>query len=82
MNEIDLASWYLVKFVLAVGPLGIALLLAAWSALCVFAGYRLEAKLNAWGKPMGAQKFDHIKTDILPDGSLSPGDNRNLEGPE
>ena len=33
-------------------------------------------------RPMEAQKFDHIKTDILPDGSLSPGDNRNLEGPE
>ena len=82
MDEIDLVSWYLMKFVLAVGPWGIALLLAAWSALCVFAGYRLEAKLNAWGEPMGAQKFDHIKTDILPDGTLSPGDNRNLEGPE
>ena len=33
-------------------------------------------------RPMGAQKMDHIKTDILPDGTLSPGDNRNLEGPE
>ena len=82
MGEIDLVTWYLVKFALAVGPWGIALLLAAWSALCVFAGYRLEAKLNAWEKPMEAQKFDHIKTDILPDGSLSPGDNSNLEGPE
>ena len=33
-------------------------------------------------RPMEAQKLDHIKYDILPDGSLSPGDNRNLEGPE
>ena len=82
MDEIDMVTFLLVKFVLNVGPLGIALLLAAWSAGCVFVGYRLEAKLNAWEKPMEAQKFDHIKTDILPDGSLSPGDNRNLEGPE
>jgi hypothetical protein len=33
-------------------------------------------------KPMGAQKLDHIKYDILPDGTLGPGDNRGLEGPE
>lgn len=33
-------------------------------------------------KAFGAQKLDHIKYDILPDGSLSPGDNRNLEGLE
>ena len=82
MDEIDLVSWYLVKFVLNIGPLGVGLLLAAWSAGCAFFGYRLEAKLNAWEKPMEAQKLDHIKYDILPDGSLGPGDNRNLEGPE
>lgn len=33
-------------------------------------------------RPMGAQKLDHIKYDIQPDGTLGPGDNRNLEGPE
>ena len=33
-------------------------------------------------RAFGAQKLDHIKYDILPDGSLGPGDNRNLEGPE
>ena len=82
MNEIDMITFLLMKFVLNVGPLGIALLLAAWSALCVFVGYRLEAKLNAWEKPMEAQKLDHVKYDILPDGSLGPGDNRNLEEPE
>jgi len=31
---------------------------------------------------MQAQKLDHIKYDILPDGTLGPGDNRGLEGPE
>jgi hypothetical protein len=33
-------------------------------------------------KPMQAQKLDHIKYDILPDGTLGPGDNRGLEDPE
>ena len=33
-------------------------------------------------KPMGAQKMDHIKYDILPDGTLGPGDPRGLEEPE
>ena len=33
-------------------------------------------------KAFGAQKLDHIKYDILPDGTLGPGDNRNLEGSE
>ena len=32
-------------------------------------------------RAFGAQKLDHIKYDIQPDGSLSSGDNRNLEGP-
>jgi hypothetical protein len=26
--------------------------------------------------------MDHIKYDILPDGTLGPGDNRGLEDPE
>ena len=41
-----------------------------------------EAKENKTDKPMQAQKMDHIKYDILPDGTLSPGDPRGLENPE
>ena len=98
MGEINMITFLLVKFVLAVGPLGIALLLAAWSAGCGYAGYvvggsgrkeqpkkptkELQEYFAHKERPMEAQKFEHIKTDILPDGSLSPGDNRNLEGPE
>ena len=81
MDEIDLLTWYLMKFVLNVGPWGVALLLAAWSAGCGYAGYVLGG-LGPKERPMEAQKFDHTKTDILPDGTLSPGDNRNLEGAE
>ena len=40
------------------------------------------AKQDKPDKPMGAAKLDHIKYDILPDGTLGPGDNRGLEGPE
>ena len=81
MGEINMITFLLVKFVLAVGPLGIALLIAAWSAGCGYAGY-VVGGLRRKERPMEAQKFDHIKYDILPDGSLSPGDNRNLEGQE
>ena len=98
MDEINMVTFLLVKFVLNVGPLGIALLLLAWSAGCGYAGYvvggsgrkerprkptkELQDYFRPKDRPMEAQKFEHIKTDILPDGSLSPGDNRNLEGPE
>ena len=81
MDEIDLLTWYLMKFVLNVGPWGIALLLAILGGFLFYSGYVLGG-LGRKERPMEAQKFDHIKTDILPDGSLSPGDNRNLEGPE
>ena len=81
MGEIDMVTFLLVKFVLNVGPLGIALLLAAWSVGCGYAGYVVGGS-GGKERPMEAQKLDHIKYDILPDGSLSPGDNRNLEGPE
>jgi hypothetical protein len=81
MGEINMATFLLVKFVLAVGPWGIALLLAAWSAGCGYAGFVLGGS-GRKDRPMGHAKLDHIKYDILPDGSLSPGDNRNLEGPE
>lgn len=33
-------------------------------------------------KAFGHAKLDHIKYDILPDGTLGPGDNRNLEDGE
>ena len=81
MDEIDMITFLLVKFVLNVGPWGIALLLSAWSAGCGYAGYVVGGS-GRKERPMEAQKLDHIKYDIQPDGSLGPGDNRNLEGPE
>ena len=81
MGEINMVTFLLVKFVLAVGPLGIALLFAAWSAGCGYAGYVVGGS-GRKERLMEAQKLDHLKYDILPDGTLSPGDNRNLEGPE
>ena len=80
MDEIDLVTWYLMKFLFAVGPWGIALLLAVWSAGCGYAGYVVGVS-GRKDRPMGHAKLDHIKYDILPDGSLGPGDNRNLEVP-
>ena len=81
MSEIDLVTWCAMKFVLNVGPWGIASMLAAWSVGCGYAGY-LVGGSGRKDRPMGHAKLDHIKYDILPDGSLGPGDNRNLEGPE
>jgi hypothetical protein len=56
----------------------------AFLAACFFAGYFLGLKVSRLkrSKPMGNVKMDHIKYDILPDGTLSPGDNRGLEDPE
>ena len=93
MNEIGLLTWYIVQLVLWAGPFWLTLLLAAWSAFCFCVGHLLEAKFNVWGdfldilqakpdKPMKAQKLDHIKYDILPNGTLGPGDPRGLEDPE
>jgi len=79
MDELDFVSWKLVQLVLWAGPLGIAAFLAAIAAAAFYAGYSMRLKLD---KPMQAQKLDHIKYDILPDGTLGPGDNRGLEGPE
>lgn len=47
------------------------------SSLALIGLWRCYAKPKAFG----AQKFDHIKYDILPDGTLGPGNNRNLENP-
>jgi hypothetical protein len=80
MDELDFVSWKIVQWVLWAGPLGIAAFLAG----CFFAGYFLGLKVSRLkrSKPMGAAKLDHIKYDILPDGTLGPGDPRGLEGPE
>jgi hypothetical protein len=53
--------------------------LAAIAGAAFYAGYLMRPKAD---KPMGAQKLDHIKYDILPDGTLGPGDPRGLEDPE
>jgi hypothetical protein len=79
MDELDFVSWKIVQLVLWAGPLGVAAFLSAIAAAAFYAGYSMRPKLD---RPMGAQKLDHIKYDILPDGTLGPGDNRGLEGPE
>ena len=86
MDEMGFVTWKLVQLVLWAGPVGIAAFLAAIAVGSFAAGYffdpvalRLKTKDD---KPMGNVKMDHIKYDILPDGTLGPGDNRNLEGPE
>jgi hypothetical protein len=80
MTEIGLITWYIVQLVLWAGPFGVA----AFLAVCFLAGYFLGLKLSRLKrpKPMGNVKMDHIKYDILPDGTLSPGDNRGLEDSE
>jgi hypothetical protein len=84
MTAIGLITWYIVQLVLWAGPLGVGAFLAAIAAGAFAAGYffdpvalRLKRSI-----PMGAAKLDHIKYDILPDGSLGPGDPRGLEDPE
>jgi hypothetical protein len=79
MDEMGLLTWYIVKAVLNVGPFGVAAFLGVIIAAAFYAGYSMRRKRS---KPMGAAKLDHIKYDILPDGTLGPGDNRGLEGPE
>ncbi len=79
MDELGFVTWKLVQLVLWAGPFGIAALLGAIGGAAFYAGYSMRLKLD---KPMQAQKLDHIKYDILPDGTLGPGDNRGLEGPE
>jgi hypothetical protein len=79
MDEMGLVTWKLVQLVLWAGPLGIAAFLAAIGGAAFYAGYSMRRKAD---KPMGAAKLDHIKYDILPDGTLGPGDPRGLEDPE
>jgi hypothetical protein len=80
MDKLDFATWKIVQWVLWAGPFGVGAFLAAIAGAAFFAGYSMRPKRT--DKPMGAQKLDHIKYDILPDGTLGPGDNRGLEGPE
>ena len=81
MNEIDVLAWFVVKLLFLMGGTGFVAMLLVLAGLVFCAGYVVGGS-GRKERPMEAQKFDHIKTDILPDGSLSPGDNRNLEGPE
>ena len=80
MEELDFVSWKIVQWVLWAGPFGVAAFLAAIAAAAFYAGYSMRPKRS--DKPMQAQKLDHIKYDILSDGTLGPGDNRGLEDPE
>ncbi len=80
MTEIGLLTWYIVQLVLWAGPLGIAAFLAVLTGAAFYAGYSMRPKRA--DRPMGAQKLDHIKYDILPDGTLGPGDPRGLEDSE
>ena len=80
MTEIGLVTWKLVQFVLWAGPFGIAAFLGAIAGAAFYAGCSMRPKRA--DKPMGAAKLDHIKYDILPDGTLGPGDPRGLEDGE
>ena len=77
MDELDFVSWKIVQLVLWAGPLGVAAFLAAIAGASFYAGYSMRPKRA--DKPMGAAKLDHIKYDILPDGTLGPGDPRGLD---
>jgi hypothetical protein len=79
MDELGFVTWKIVQLVLWAGPFGVAAFLAVLAGAAFAAGYSMRPNP---GKPMGAQKLDHIKYDILPDGTLGPGDNRGLEDGE
>jgi len=81
MDEIDVLAWFVVKLLFLMGGVGFVAMLLVLAGLVFCAGYVVGGS-GRKEKAFGAQKLDHIKYDILPDGSLGPGDNRNLEGPE
>lgn len=81
MGEIDVFAWFIVKLLFLMGGTGFVAMLLVLAGLVFCAGYVLGG-LGRKERPMSHAKLDHIKYDILPDGSLGPGDNRNLEGPE
>jgi hypothetical protein len=80
MDELGFVTWKIVQLVLWAGPFGVGVFLAAIAGAAFYAGYSMRPKRS--DKPMQAAKLDHIKYDILHDGTLGPGDNRGLEGPE
>jgi len=82
MDELDFVSWKIVQLVLWAGPLGVFVLLFFLALASFVAGCEMMRRKAKQDKPMGNVKMDHIKYDILPDGTLGPGDNRGLEGPE
>ncbi len=81
MSEIDVLAWFIVKLLFIMGGTGFVAMLSVLAVLVFCAGY-VVGGLGRKERPMGHAKLDHIKYDILPDGTLGPGDNRNLEGPE
>ena len=80
MDELNFVSWKLVQLVLWAGPFGVGAFLAVLTGAAFCAGYSMRPKRA--DKPMGNVKMDHIKYDILPDGTLGPGDPRGMEDPE
>ena len=81
MDEIDVLAWFIVKLLFLMGGNGFVAMLLVLEGLVFYAGY-VFGGLGRKERPMGHAKLDHIKYDILPDGTLGPGDNRNLESPE
>ena len=86
---------FLSLVLLYAAALGVARLIDWWQRRRWGAFNPAQDLLNRWekeardakeakrtDKPMQAQKLDHIKYDILPDGTLGPGDPRGLENPE
>ena len=81
MSEIDVLAWFIVKLLFLMGGTAFVAMLLTLAGLVFCAGYVVGGS-GRKERPMGHAKLDHIKYDILPDGSLGPGDNRNLEGSE
>lgn len=82
MNEIDVLAWFIVKLLFLMGGTGFVVMLGVLAVLVFCAGHVVGGLKERKERLFGAQKLDHVKYDILPDGTLGPGDNRNLEGPE
>jgi hypothetical protein len=80
MNEIGFVTWYILQLVLWAGPFGVSAFLAAIAVAAFYAGCSMRPKRT--DEPMSNVKMDHIKYDILPDGTLGPGDPRGLKDPE
>lgn len=81
MEPMGLVTWCTMKLLLWAGAPSLFAVLAVLGWVIFYVGY-VVGGLARKDRPMSHAKLDHIKYDILPDGSLGPGDNRNLEGPE